>query len=92
MMPKSVEFRTALHGNAIVCDQRVAWIIKTPREFESFLVRHGFSRRQARSICSKGFRGAEPEAQPAETGDDRALELLRQLADHFGSPDGLKAK
>jgi len=90
-MPKSVEFRQVLHANAIVCDRRIGWIIKSPRAFEDFLVRHGFSRRQARSISAKGFRGAEPEAKQ-ESADERALQLLQELAEHFGGADGLKTK
>jgi hypothetical protein len=85
------------HGNVMPCDRRVGWIIRTPRQFEAFLVRHGFSRRQARSICSSGFRGAvegetaDAAAQSCDS-EERALELLRELAQYFGGAESLKTR
>jgi hypothetical protein len=87
MMPKSAYVNMVPHGNAIHCDKRIGWTIKSPRAFEDFLTAHGFSRRAARSICSKGFRGAEEEKvvedSPQANDDQEAVELLRALGERL---------
>lgn len=61
-----------MNPEALITDVKDARGIHNVREFELFLRAHGFSRREAKSICAKGFNNLQREASGNDPLSDSA--------------------